>query len=87
LNYVLGKKNSSHSFEIGAGATFLTRKISIFNLDNNENRGNFIGHLSFMYRIAPVDGGFSFRIGFTPVIGTSGDLFPMGGVSFGYAFN
>jgi hypothetical protein len=87
LNYVLGKKNSSHSFEIGAGATFLTRKVSIFNYDSDGKRRNFTGNICFMYRIAPVDGGFSFRIGFTPVIGTAGDLYPMGGLSFGYAFN
>ncbi|GHT09353.1 hypothetical protein FACS189426_07520 [Bacteroidia bacterium] len=30
--------------------------------------------------------GFGYRVGFTPIIGTSGDLFPMVGISFGYAF-
>ena len=85
VNYILGKKNSAHMFEIGAGATFLTRKVSLFCYDV-EKAGNVIGHLSFMYRISPVNGGVSFRIGFTPVIGTSGDMFPMGGVGIGYAF-
>ena len=72
-------------FEVGAGATFLTRKVSLFYYDV-ETPGQFIGHLSFMYRISPVNGGVSFRIGFTPVIGTSGDLYPMAGIGLGYAF-
>ena len=85
INYVLGKKGSSHSFEMGAGTTILTRKVSLFYYDV-ATPGHFIGHLSFMYRRVPVDGGFSFRAGFTPVIGTSGDLLPMAAVGFGYSF-
>jgi hypothetical protein len=86
LNYVLGKKKSANAFEIGAGASFLTRKVSLYYYDNNEKPGHFIGHISFMYRRVPVNGGFTFRIGFTPIIGTSGDLFPMGAIGFGYSF-
>jgi hypothetical protein len=85
LNYVLGKENSAHTFEVGAGTSFLTRKVSLYYY-SVKTPGHFIGHLSFMYRIVPVDGGFSFRTGFTPIIGTSGDLFPMVAVSFGYSF-
>ncbi|MDR2683311.1 MAG: hypothetical protein LBB64_05520 [Dysgonamonadaceae bacterium] len=85
LNYVFGKEDSAHAFEIGAGTTVLTRKVSLFYYEVAKP-GYFIGHLNFMYRIMPVDGGFAFRVGLTPIIGTSGDLFPMVGVSFGYAF-
>jgi len=85
LNYVFGRPNKTSAFEIGAGITYLSRKMSLFYWDV-KRPGNLIGHLSFMYRITPLNKGFSFRGGFTPVIGTSGDLFPMGGVSFGYAF-
>ena len=85
LNYVFGKPNSANTFEVGAGATFLTHKVSLFNRDV-EKPGHLIGHLTFMYRIAPVNGGYSFRIGFTPVIGTAGDLVPMGAIGFGYVF-
>jgi hypothetical protein len=85
LNYVFGKLNSSHTFEVGAGLTFLTRKVSLFYYDV-EKPGHVIGFITFMYRRIPVNGGFSFRIGFTPMIGTSGDLFPMGSIGFGYAF-
>ncbi|MDR0413389.1 MAG: hypothetical protein LBH61_06285 [Dysgonamonadaceae bacterium] len=85
LNYIFGKNHSPHTFEIGAGATFLTRKLSIFYYDRKKS-GHVIGHFQFMYRRIPVNGGFTFRIGFTPIIGTSGDLFPFPAVGFGYAF-
>ena len=85
LNYVFGKPDSDKAFEVGAGVTFLTRKVALFYY-NEEKPGHAIGFLTFMYRKVPVNGGFSWRIGLTPVIGTSGDLFPMGAVGFGYAF-
>ena len=85
LNYVFGKPNAASSFEVGAGISFLSRKTSLFYY-GYEKEGNTIGFLTFMYRVAPVNGGISFRIGFTPIIGTSGDLFPMGAIGFGYAF-
>ena len=85
LNYVFGKPNDRNTFEVGAGVTFLTRKTTVYPFERGE-AGNAIGHLSFMYRIMPLNGGFSFRIGFTPIIGTGGDLFPSGTVGFGYVF-
>ena len=85
INYVLGKKNSANTLEVGGSVTFLTRKATLFYYDV-ETPGHFIGNFTFMYRRAPINGGFLFRVGFTPVIGTSGDLLPMGAVGFGYAF-
>jgi len=85
MNYVFGRPNKTSIFEIGAGVTYLSQKISLFDWDVKKP-GHFIGHLAFMYRITPLNKGFSFRGGFTPMIGTAGDLFPMGAVSFGYAF-
>jgi hypothetical protein len=85
INYLLGRPNSRHTFEIGAGATALTRKVALYYYDK-ETPGHFIGNLSFVYRIMPFDGGFSFRIGLTPIIGTGGDLYPMAAMSFGYTF-
>jgi len=85
LNYIFGKSSSSSAFEVGGGISYLTRKMSLYNYNGNEKKGNVIGFISLMYRVVPEDGGFSFRIGFTPIIGTAGDLFPMGGISFGYA--
>ena len=85
LNYVFGKPGSPHTFETGVGVTFLTRRVALYNFGGNGD-GNLIGHLSFMYRRIPENGGFSWRIGLTPIIGTSGNLFPMGAIGFGYAF-
>jgi len=86
LNYVFGKPASAHTFEVGAGVSILTRKAALFYYSYEGKPGNAIGFFTFMYRLMPVDGGFSFRAGLTPIIGTSGDLFPMGAVGFGYVF-
>lgn len=85
LNYVFGKPNFANTFEVGAGVTFLTRKVTLY-CREVEKQGHVIGFLTFMYRVVPVNGGFSFRIGFTPIIGTAGDLCFMGAIGFGYAF-
>jgi len=85
LNYVFGKPNSAKTFEVGGGVSFLTRKVSLYHYDVKKE-GHIIGFFTFMYRVMPVNGGFSFRIGLTPIIGTAGDLYPMGAVGFGYAF-
>ena len=85
LNYVFGRPNKFSVFEIGAGITYLTQKMSLYHWDVKKP-GNVVGHFAFMYRIMPLNKGFSFRGGFTPMIGTAGDLFPMGAVSFGYSF-
>ena len=85
LNYVLGKPNRASAFEFGAGVTLLSRKVSLFNYEIVKP-GHVIGFLNFMYRLTPVNGGVSVRVGFTPIIGTGGDLYPMGAIGFGYAF-
>ena len=85
LNYVFGKPNDPNTFEVGAGVTFLTHKVSLYYRDEKKP-GQAIGFLTFMYRRVPVNGGFSFRIGLTPIIGTGGDLMFSGAVGFGYAF-
>ena len=86
LNYLFGQPHSNFIFEVGAGVSFLTRKVSLYTYSGNEKQGRMVGFASFMYRYMPVDGGFSFRVGFTPIIGTAGDLFPMAAIGFGYAF-
>ena len=87
LNYVFGKPNSASSFEIGGGITYLTRERSIDFLGLYEEKySHFIGFVNFMYRRVPVKGGFSFRIGLSPLINATYDLVPMGAVGFGYAF-
>jgi hypothetical protein len=84
LNYVFGKGTSPHTFEVGAGLTIAGRKIDIFNFYGQDSSSVF-GSASFMYRRQPVNGGFSWRIGFTPLI-AKGYIQPTGGVSVGYNF-
>jgi hypothetical protein len=85
INYLFGKPNSANMFEVGAGFTLLSRKSSILNY-NDYKEGNFLGHFDFMYRRQPSDGGFSWRIGFTPIINPDGDIFPFGAIGLGYTF-
>lgn len=85
INYLFGKPESANMFEVGAGITVLSRKASVLNYSDYKE-GNLLGHFNFMYRRQPIDGGFSWRIGFTPVINPDGDIFPFGAVSLGYAF-
>ena len=85
VNYIFGRPRRISTFEVGAGVTFFSRKVLLYNWEL-EKSGYMTGYLSFMYRLMPVNGGLSFRIGITPIIGTAGDLFPTGAISLGYAF-
>ena len=86
LNYVLGKPGSHQTLEVGAGFTILTRKQKLYTYNYDDKSGRMLGFFTFMYRIMPEEGGFSFRVGLTPIIGTAGDLLPSGAISFGYVF-
>ena len=85
VNYIFGKNNSPHTFEVGGGVTIAGRKIDIFDNFYDQGTNSVFGTAAFMYRRQPLDGGFSWRIGFTPIIG-SGFIQPSGGVSVGYNF-
>lgn len=85
LNYIFGKPNNPNMFEVGGGVTFLTSKASILNY-NSYTEGNLLGHFEFMYRRVPLDGGFSWRIGFVPIINPDGNIFPFGAIGLGYSF-
>ena len=86
LNYILGKPNSVSALEIGAGVTFAGKKLNIFDDYYSNNKGSSVfGTASFMYRRMPKDGGFSWRLGFSPVF-TGGYIQPSGAVSVGYNF-
>jgi hypothetical protein len=84
LNYLFGKTNSVHAFEVGFGFTYVSKQLDIFNF-YNEKGTNLFGTASFMYRRVPLDGGFSWRIGFTPLVG-NGNVQASGGASIGYNF-
>lgn len=87
MNYLLGKNGKY--FEIGLGATY----VAAADRTNTNSRANpinradgWLGTMSFGYRSQPVDGGFLFRAGVTPLFG-SGSFWPFyPQISFGYAF-
>jgi hypothetical protein len=82
FNYLLGKK--SKFLELGLGGTLANAKL----FDSGSGLQVF-GTMSFCYRYQPTDGGFSYRIGLSPVFGVQGGgfFFPyFGGISVGYSF-
>jgi hypothetical protein len=49
LNYIFGKTDSPHSFEVGAGVTYVGKKLDIMNF-YDDRQSNVFGTFSFMYR-------------------------------------
>lgn len=84
LNYLLGK--GRQFFEIGLGATLLATSGNDNSLLFNENNSNVIGTMSFSYRLQPVDQGFSFRAGLTPILNKNFFIPYYAGLSLGYSF-
>lgn len=84
LNYIFGKPNSPHTFEVGAGVTFAGKKIEVFDF-YDDKASSIFGTASFMYRRQPINGGFTWRAGFTPII-AKGYIQAFGGVGVGYSF-
>ncbi len=92
INYTLGKKEGKHHLEVGAGITYLSEagaKITsndkdIFFVDNT------YATFTLMYRYQPPFGGFLFKFGLTPFVGTfqgqDSPIFTSIGIAFGYAF-
>lgn len=88
VNYVFGKNNSPHTFEAGGGVTYVSRKLNIMNFSywyDIDRRTQFFGTFAFMYRRQPINGGFSWRAGFTPIFAKD-YIQPFGAVSVGYNF-
>lgn len=82
LNYLLG--DGKNFFEIGLGATYANISVDS---DSFFGSGNtIIGTMAFMYRLQPVNSGFSFRGGFTPIFTSDGFIPYFGGLSLGYTF-
>lgn len=80
VNYLLGKDDKNY-FELGIGVTPI--------LGGDGDGGNFsttFGHLNFGYRLAPANGGFTFRAFISPIFGEGFFIPYWGGVSFGYKF-
>ena len=78
LNYLLGE--GKHFFEIGLGATYVRGDIF------DSTGSTVIGTMAFMYRLQPINSGFSFRGGLTPIFNQDFFVPYMAGISLGYTF-
>jgi hypothetical protein len=83
VNYLLGK-DDKHYFELGGG--FTPTFASGDDVDDDGKFTTTFGHLMFGYRLAPAEGGFTFRAFISPVFGKGFFIPYYGGVSFGYKF-
>lgn len=80
INYLFGKNGSY--LELGVGATFL----KVEGIDDDLEGKDLIGSMSIMFRRQPPTGGFTWRIGYTPLFANSGGLPYWIGGSVGIAF-
>lgn len=83
FNYLLG--TGKHLFEVGLGATVIAAGGDDFTLFDEE-ASNVLGTMSFTYRLQPVNSGFAFRAGLTPVFGKGFFIPYYAGLSLGYTF-
>ena len=83
LNYFVG---NNHKLELGGGVVIVSAdKIGSFGI-NTRSGGTAIGGTATIgYRYQKSDGGFLFRIGFTPIFSDT-DFVPSGGLSLGFSF-
>jgi len=84
INYLLGKDNKNY-FEIGLGATYIKQSNKSTFYEDSQFSSSF-GHLHFGYRLQPLNGGFTFRAGITPIFNSYGFVPYYASVSFGYKF-
>lgn len=92
INYLLGKEG--HYFEMGGGASLVQLGYTEYYYNGwggttsteKKSETQFMGTLTFGYRKQPVDGGFNFRAGLSPIF-REGSFIPyLPYISFGYSF-
>jgi hypothetical protein len=86
VNYLIG--NHINHLELGLGTVvgFISNQDSYFWGSGYSSKDHFvIGTAAIGFRMEPNDGGFMFRIAFTPFF-TFKNVWPFGGLSLGYAF-
>ncbi|MFQ5675784.1 MAG: hypothetical protein ACE5G1_07815 [bacterium] len=82
-NYLVGK--GKHKLELGLGALFIFAARDFDETDTDVDKSGILGTATVGYRFQPLNGGFVFRVGFTPIFADDG-FAPWGGLSFGYGF-
>ena len=85
-SYLIGEEHSK--FELGLGAAFFAAEDATIFFVNLGDQSDLVVTTIIGFRGSSRDGGFVFRIAFTPFFSTSSDLkfYPYGGVSFGHSF-
>jgi hypothetical protein len=86
FNY-FGVGSLNHKLELGAGPLFVYASGEASSLGDQASASGFAvaGTATIGYRYVPHDGGFNFKIGFTPIFGQGGFL-PFGGLGLGAVF-
>ena len=82
LNFLVG--TGKHKFEFGAGPVFISGSLGFFGSDPVSGSGvGWTGTIGYRYQKS--EGGFMWRIGFTPFL-AGGEFLPSGGISLGFSF-
>lgn len=84
LNYFIGDGNSK--LELGAGIVYAQATLSTIFSNEEESASGIAETVIIGYRYQQSEGGFLFRIGFTPFFRFDGGLYPFGGISIGTSF-
>jgi hypothetical protein len=86
FNY-FGVGGQNHKLELGAGPLFLYASAEASGVGEQVNGSGVAigGTATIGYRYVPRDGGFNFKVGFTPIFGAGGFL-PFGGLGLGAVF-
>lgn len=81
----LGVRSGNHALEIGAGAVFASASVSTGAFGAEAFGSAVIGTAILGYRYAPLAGGFTLRLAFTPLFG-GGEVFLSAGLALGGLF-
>lgn len=84
----MGIGSADHKLELGAGPLFVNASASVSGVGSSAAHGSgfgVAGTATLGYHYVPHDGGFDFKIAFTPIFGAGGFL-PWGGLGLGYVF-
>ncbi len=81
----LGLRSGGHALELGAGVVFASATLSTGNFGAEAFGSAAIGTAIVGYRYAPLDGGFTLRLAFTPLFG-NGQIFASAGLAVGGLF-
>ncbi len=86
--YMLSSGTRSHHLELGAGLGVMVWQLNLFGYTSDPSPIVYVP-FNVGYRLQPADGGFLFRIGFTPLLAfgrNQTSVLPWGGLSIGWSW-